>query len=524
MGSEANIRHKTGKLPVQLYRTFFKVSIAAAVYSVFCIFMGNGEIKSASLAVALSIFGAIGYELVYYKYKTDSEAAKSTDESTEKKQLKAILRFFGYLAGIVLLISSADLIYDGRYPAIIMMIAGLVLCQQMHNNKFLSSHLSTFFESMVLASAVITLELMFYSLQLKTIHRYAWFLGAAGTVLSAVMAQLFFHFYNCRKHGNKAASRLIEKEFDGKKVPEQANGQSELPLDEKKAKKARKAQLKKESRIQMAKFLKQKTLILDRLTELCRDLLLVGGIFSVFAILISIGSISIEMFDIAVAVIPVVFSVASPILKAQKEDKKREFDKYDPRISPNEFKELLDEMFGNGSLSEKALGYVTEKMTAKNGHKRYNGEDYYIHPLAVAMILLENTDADDRTIAVALLHDCIEDIEDCTKELLEKEFDPQIAEQVELLSKKKGINYRDRRNMQKYLDDIAQNPNAAIVKIADRINNMNTLDNCIKAEKLRKFRQTRMYYPKLVTKMKKTDKDNLHFYQFAEKCFEEKKY
>ena len=46
MSSEANLRKKTGKLPVQLYRTFFKLSIAAAVYAVFCILMGGGEVRS----------------------------------------------------------------------------------------------------------------------------------------------------------------------------------------------------------------------------------------------------------------------------------------------------------------------------------------------------------------------------------------------------------------------------------------------------------------------------------------------
>ncbi len=528
MGSEANLRHKTGKLPVQLYRTFFKISIAAAIYTVFCIIMGNGDIKSASLAVAVSVLSAIAYEIVYFVYKSESAEAKSSDENLEIKQLKIILRFFGYLLGLFLLIKSAELICNGNYFAPVLTVIGLLLCQQMHQNKLLSSHLSTFCESLVLACAVITLELMFYSLQLCTIHKLMWLIGVAATVLSAFFAQLFFHFYNCQKHGNKAAEKLFSKESNNS---EKASSDSKelyvtkrSPLNKKKAEKARKATIKKEARIQCSKFLKQKTLIFDRFAELCRDLLLICAIFAVFGILISVGSINLEMFDIAVAVIPVLFSIASPILEAQKTDKKRAFDKYDPRISPNEFKDLLTEMFGENSLSEKALTYVTEKMTAKNGLKRYNGEDYYIHPLAVALILLENTDAEDAVIAAALLHDCIEDVDGCTKELLEKEYTSEIAGYVDVLSKKQGINYRERENMQKYLDDIALYPNAAIIKIADRINNMNTLENCVKAEKLRKFRQTRMYYPKLVAKMKATDKENLHFYEFAEKCFDEKKY
>ncbi len=525
MGSEANIRHKTGKLPVQLYRTFFKVSIAAAVYAVFCIFTGKGDVTNASLAIALSILGAIGYELVYYAYKANSDSAKSSDEKSENKQLKAILHFFGYLLGLCLLILAGKLIYDGYYAALALMFIGFALCQQMHINNHISSHLSTFFESLVIASAVITLELMFYSLQLCTIHWLAWLFGVGATILSELLAQFFYHFYNCKKHGAKKAKKNLTKAREDARQSENLQENAAVKSSEE-LEKEYKAALEKESRAEYLKSLRKWSNIRSRLVEFCRDLLLICAIFSVFGILISIGSISLEMLDIAIAVIPVLYSIVSPILQAQKDDKKHAFDKYDPRISKKEFGELIDEMFGKASYSKKAFEYVTEKMTSKYGLERYNGEDYYVHPIAVAMILIENTNATDEVIASALLHDCIEDVYGCTKEFLEKEYNTYIAECVDVLSKKlaSAYNYHESATMQKYLDDIALYPNAGIIKIADRINNMNTLENSEKAVKIRKFYQTRLYYPKFVAKMKALDADNKKFYEFAEKCFEEKKY
>ncbi len=521
MGSEANLRQKTKKMPVQLYRTFFKVSVAAAIYTVFCILIGEGDIRNASVSVAISVLGAVAYEVVYFLYKSSSEEVKSKDENKELKQLKIILRFFGYLLGISLIIYSSKLLYGGNRFSIILILLGLALCQQMHNNKYIASHLSTFFESSVIASAVITLELMFYSLQLGTMHKYAWLLGVAGTVLSELLAQFFFHFYNCEKHGNKAAEKLIAKKGNKDKKTNclNTNVDSEQ-LSEIKSKQI----IKKEAGKQRLKFLLQKSLIIDRLTEFSRDIFLLIAIWAIFGILIVVGSVNLEMFDIAIAAIPVIFSVVTQTFDSQKHSESRIFDKYDPRITPSEFKDLLDEMFGEASFSAKALEYVSKTMTAKNGHKRYNGEDYYVHPIAVAMLILENTNENDEVIAAALLHDCIEDVEGCTKEFIEREYNLNIANYVDVLSKKKGVNYRDRQNMQEYLDNIIKFPKAAIIKIADRINNMNTLENCVKSEKMRKFRQTRMYYPQFVSKMEEIYPENAHFYEFAKKCFNEKKY
>lgn len=482
MGSEANLRKKTGKLPVQLYRTFFKLSLAAVVYAVFCILMGGGDVRSASLATLVSILSALAYEIVFYIYKSDSAENKSISENGNLRQLKTILKFFLYLFGVAVVLTSSVLLYKGKIISVPLLLIGLACCQQMHVNKHLSSHLSTFFESMVIASVVITVSTMVYSLQTEMLSKYAWIFGVLATVLSEALAEFFFHIYNCIKHG------------------------------------------KKEDKSSVRQRLKSKMLIIDRAVEFGRDLLLIFALFSVFGILISVGSVTLETFDIMVAVVPVVFSAVAPILESYKNSDKRAFDKYDPRIPPKELEKLLSELFTEEALSVKALGYVTKTMTAKNGHKRYNGEDYYVHPIAVAMLLLENTNADDEVIAAALLHDCIEDVDGCDKTLIEAEYGKIVANYVEALTKKEGVDYRKRENMQEYLGNILKIPEAALIKTADRINNVNTLENCTSEKKMRKYRETRMYYPSFVKEASEGDEDNSYFYQFAEKCFEENKY
>lgn len=540
MGKEANIRHKSTKLPVQLYRAFFKLSIAAAVYAAFCVFKGLG-IGGTGFAVSISLLGAIAYEVTYLVYKSRSKESKAKNENMTWKQVFMLLRFSGYLLGLYLVVLSADIIHKGIYLAIPLLVIAFGLCQQMHNNVYLSSHLSTFFESVAAGFTVITLELIYSALYIYQ-HKYLWIIGVCATVVLYALSEFFFHFYNCKKHGKK----VVDKKWDElekaeKKAEKQKKKENAVPLasdtDKKSAEKAKKlakrklkAQRKREVRIACRIFLPKKELILDRLAEFLRNSLLVVAIWVIFALLIISGSVEFAIksgiYDKAIAIIPILISIATPVIDSQKQKESAEskYDKYDPRIPPKELKEVFINVFGQDSLSEKALDDVVDSMNKKNGFKRYNGEDYFVHPIAVAKIILDHTKEGDEVIAAALLHDCIEDLPGCTYETIKDDYNETVAKYVDLLSKKPGVDYRDPSNMWKYLDAIAEEPKAAIIKIADRINNMNTLDNCTDDEKQRKFEQTRRYYPQFVAKVKIKDTGNAHFYEFAEKCFEDRQY
>ncbi|MBQ2251426.1 MAG: hypothetical protein II329_00520, partial [Clostridia bacterium] len=257
--------------------------------------MGGGDVRSASLATLVSILSALAYEIVFYIYKSDSAEKKSISENGNLRQLKTILKFFLYLFGVAVVLTAAVLMSRGKIISVPLLLIGLACCQQMHVNKHLSSHLSTFFESMVIASVVITVSTMVYSLQTEELWKYAWIFGVLATVFCEALAEFFFHIYNCKKHG------------------------------------------KKEDKSSVRQRLFSKVLIIDRAVEFGRDLLMIFALFSVFAILISVGSVTLETFDIMVAVVPVVFSAVAPILESYKNSDKKEFDKYDPRIPPKEF-------------------------------------------------------------------------------------------------------------------------------------------------------------------------------------------
>lgn len=115
------------------------------------------------------------------------------------------------------------------------------------------------------------------------------------------------------------------------------------------------------------------------------------------------------------------------------------------------------------------------------GVKRKSGEAYITHPLTVACILAEmHADAD--TIAAGLLHDTIEDGDNITKELIEKTFNPTVALLVDGVTKMKKIEFdndkqqTDEANTRKIIEGITQDVRIFVVKLADRLHNMRTLE------------------------------------------------
>jgi len=135
--------------------------------------------------------------------------------------------------------------------------------------------------------------------------------------------------------------------------------------------------------------------------------------------------------------------------------------------------------------------------------------------------LLDNTDADDDTVAAALLHDCIEDIDECTYDLIELNYNEKIAKLVQLVSKEKGKDYDDPAVIGQYIQNICTSIPATMIKIADRINNNSTMDNRTEADKAEKTKETKTYYKQLVYFAMPNDVSNRKFYRMAEEFFEQ---
>ena len=143
-------------------------------------------------------------------------------------------------------------------------------------------------------------------------------------------------------------------------------------------------------------------------------------------------------------------------------------------------KEIVGEMT-NPSAEDVALiekAYEFSK-NAHEGHLRYSGEPYFIHPAATAKILAEYG-MDAVTIAAGLLHDTIEDA--CaSREEIEKEFGKEVLFIVEGVTKLGKHKYhgaeRHAESLRRLLVATASDIRVLIVKLADRKHNMQTLEH-----------------------------------------------
>jgi len=134
---------------------------------------------------------------------------------------------------------------------------------------------------------------------------------------------------------------------------------------------------------------------------------------------------------------------------------------------------------------------------AHEDQKRKTGEPYINHPLGVAYILGQ-MQMDTATISAALLHDVIEDT-DTSKEQLSNEFGELVADLVDGVSKLKSIHFKTREqanaeSFQKLIMAMTSNPRVIIIKLADRLHNMRTIEAMKLASQKRIARETLEVY------------------------------
>ena len=148
-----------------------------------------------------------------------------------------------------------------------------------------------------------------------------------------------------------------------------------------------------------------------------------------------------------------------------------------------EYKELLRISYQTLTPEDKKLirKAFDVAMDAHKDQRRKSGEAYFFHPIAVAKIVASEIGLGATAIAAALLHDVVEDTP-ITVEDIEKMFNPKVAQLVEGLTKiskvQKEMNVSmQAENFRKMLLTLHDDVRVILIKIADRLHNMQTLDN-----------------------------------------------
>jgi len=185
------------------------------------------------------------------------------------------------------------------------------------------------------------------------------------------------------------------------------------------------------------------------------------------------------------------------------------------RLDLNEFeRRLLDDLFA--IVSEHAEDSAVEIDRARVGdafvfacehhadQRRKSGEDFIVHPVGVARICA-GMRLDTETLCAALLHDTVEDTSASIEEVRAR-FGDEIAQIVDGVTKLTGIAFQSRdeaqaENYRKMMVAMATDVRVILIKLADRLHNMRTIDAMPKQKQLEKARETLDIYAPLAHRL-----------------------
>lgn len=157
-----------------------------------------------------------------------------------------------------------------------------------------------------------------------------------------------------------------------------------------------------------------------------------------------------------------------------------------PRMTREEFMQAMQPYFSEWEMEQIEAAYFFSKY-AHRGQQRDSGIRYFEHPRAVAWIIFNELHIIDwEIIAVALLHDIIEDSFIMRVKRLEINFGKQVAMDVQYLSKSKNLSDDEYWHRFYYVNSWR----AVVCKLADRLHNLRTLTDCSLEKQVRKVLET----------------------------------
>ena len=179
-------------------------------------------------------------------------------------------------------------------------------------------------------------------------------------------------------------------------------------------------------------------------------------------------------------------------------------------FSAMEKRSTLEEM----QLIHRAFDFAWQ---AHRSQQRKTGEPYIIHPIAVAMIAASELKLGAAPVCAAFLHDVVEDTP-CTNEKIRELFGDDVAFLVRVVTKQKKRSYdmsKQLDNFKQMLDSMHNDIRAILIKLADRLHNMRTLDSMRPDKQMKIAGETDYFYAPLANRLGfytiKVELENLSF-------------
>ena len=158
-------------------------------------------------------------------------------------------------------------------------------------------------------------------------------------------------------------------------------------------------------------------------------------------------------------------------------------------------RENLDDIDENMVARAFKLCYASHK-----GIMRASGEPYYYHPVAVAKIVASEINIDDVSVVASLLHDTVEDTE-VTLDDIEKKFGSTVSHLIDGVTKISGVfksrNTKQAETFMKLLLSMAEDIRVVLIKFADRLHNMRTIQHMPREKQMQKATETMELYAPL---------------------------
>ena len=193
-------------------------------------------------------------------------------------------------------------------------------------------------------------------------------------------------------------------------------------------------------------------------------------------------------------------------------------DIYETRIH-NSVEQLFDYIRSRATAEEVDRIYRAYEFAheAHREQKRKSGEPYIIHPIAVASIVARELELGDNPVISAFLHDVVEDT-DYTVEDIRERFGDDVAFLVDTVTKRKKKSYEHSKQVDNYrqiLESVHYDIRALLIKLADRLHNMRTLDSMRADKQMKIAGETDYFYAPLANRLGlyhiKTELENLSF-------------